>query len=101
MEAGRDVVPNCPKRRGINSHIEPVPPVALGASAIRPIELASAYSVFAAAGKRPVLTGISRVLAPNGDILYEHEIRFEETGIKPTTIAAMNEALQEVVLHGT
>src|SRR5262249_38746106 len=76
-------------------------PVALGASAVRPIEMASVYSVFAAGGRRPVLTGINKVLAPNEDILYEHAVHFEETGLRPETISAMHQALQEVVLHGT
>jgi membrane peptidoglycan carboxypeptidase len=101
METGLPTVIAYAQKMGIRSPLQPYPPLALGANGVRPIELCSAYTVFASGGKRALPTGITKVLAPNGDILYEHEVQFQDTGIQRSTIDKMNEALQEVGLHGT
>jgi len=103
METGLQRVIEYAHRMGITSEIDPYPTLALGAwqSGVRPLELCSAYSVLANNGQRAIPTGIKRILASNGDIIEEDSVRIEDTQIRPTTIEAMNQALREVVLHGT
>lgn len=101
METGLPTVIEYAQKLGIRSPLQPYPPMALGANGVRPIELCSAYTAFANGGRRALPTGITKVLAPNGDILYEHQVRFQDTGIQQSTIEKINEGLQEVVLHGT
>lgn len=48
-------------------------PLALGAGEIRPIDLASLYSVFANNGNKVPLYGIEEVTDSKGNILYKHD----------------------------
>lgn len=103
METGLRTVIGYAHRMGISSEIDPYPTLALGAwqSGVRPLELCSAYSVLANNGQRAIPNGIKRIVAANGDTIEENSVRLEDTQIRPTTIEAMNQALREVVLHGT
>ncbi|NLI01285.1 MAG: PBP1A family penicillin-binding protein [Chthonomonadales bacterium] len=89
------------RKMGITTDLAPYLPLALGASAVRPIELCSAYTVFANQGKRAVPTPVFRVLERNGVLLDEFGSQTEETGIRLGTLQQMDEALREVVLRGT
>lgn len=85
---------------GIESELAPVPALALGVEEVTPLEMAAAYGTFANRGIHvdPVL--VTRVVAPNGDVLYEHV---------PTLTRAFSEqvadqitaTLTEVVRRGT
>ncbi len=101
VRTGIPVVIEYARKMGITTDLAPYPPLALGASAVHPMELCVAYSVFANGGKRVRPTGIFRVLERNGDLLDEFTPDQQDTGIQPTTIEQMNEALRDVVLRGT
>jgi penicillin-binding protein 1A len=89
------------RKMGITTDLAPYLPLALGASAVHPIELCSAYSVFANGGKRAVPTAIYRVMERNGVLLDEFGANLVETGIQARTVQLMDEALRDVVLRGT
>jgi penicillin-binding protein 1A len=50
MDVGPDKVVDLAKSMGVTSPIQPVPSIGLGTASISPLELASAYSTFAAGG---------------------------------------------------
>ncbi len=86
---------------GITSPLDPYMPLALGASAVRPLEMCSAYSVFANLGKRAVPRGIVRVLDRNGDIIEDEEPVLEDTNLRPEAVQQIDEGLRGVVTSGT
>lgn len=101
MDTGLGTVIDYAKRMGITTELAPYPPLALGASAVRPLDLACAYGVFANNGKRVIPLGVVRILAPNGDIIEENTPQVVDVQLRTETLAMMNQALREVVTHGT
>lgn len=101
METRLKTVIDYAHRLGITSEIPPYPPIALGAAAVRPLELASAYTVFANGGKRAVPMGIKRVVAASGEDVGEVTPKLEELGLRPEAVQQMDKALREAVLYGT
>jgi penicillin-binding protein 1A len=91
------------QRLGINSELAPYLPLALGASAVRPIELASAYGVFAAGGTRYEPTGLRSITDYYGrkrELPGEFQ-RKRANLVQPGTVDQMNLGLRNVVLNGT
>ncbi len=90
-------------RLGITSTLQPVLPLALGASAVHPIDLCSAYTAFANGGGRYEPTVISRITDALGRDTYRDEPgrRFHAAFMSPMALDQINAALREVVLHGT
>lgn len=72
----------------------------LGSSSPRPIDMASAFSTFAANGVHAPPTILKKVERNNGEVAYRMEDRSEEV-FKPETIQTVNSALQAVVNGGT
>lgn len=101
FETGIDVVVTYAREMGITTHLDRYLPLSLGASAVKPIDLCVAYSVFANSGKRVTPMGIYRVLDRDGTLLDEFSPKFSDTTIQLTTIEQMNEALRAVVTGGT
>jgi penicillin-binding protein 1A len=103
-ETGLGTVIDYARRLGIST-IDPArdkyPPLALGAASVRPIELATAYTVFANNGKRATPMIISRVVDDNGDVVKDVAPDVQDTHIKEEALSQLNQALREVVLHGT
>ena len=74
--------------------------VALGALETSPIELASAYGVWAARGERAEPTPIVRILDANDVVLENNEEPKRERVVKETTADTMNEVLRGVFTPG-
>lgn len=89
------------KKMGITTEIAPYLPSALGASAVRPIDLASAYSVFPNQGRRAMPMSIARVSDPNGEVLWENQPQITEPLVKESTVEQIDKALKAVVESGT
>jgi len=88
-------------RFGIESPLDPVLPLALGASAVRPIELARAYSVFPLKGNRIEPFMIRRVEDRNGVVLLEQQGQITPNVISPQTAEWMDQILRTAVVSGT
>src|SRR5205085_1016706 len=88
-------------RMGITTHLEPVLPTALGASAVRPIDLCSAYSIFPAKGNRYLPMGILKVTDADGNNIESYNPQVQREVLKAETIQLMDEALEGVVTKGT
>lgn len=100
-ETGVNTIIEYARKMGITTDLAPYLPLALGASAVKPIELCTAYTVFANGGRRAVPNGIYRVLERNGMLTDEFGSELVETGIRASTIRQIDEALRDVVLRGT
>lgn len=78
LEAGLPTVLATARAAGIGSRLRPYPSIALGAFEISPIEIASAYSVFADGGVRIEPNAIVGVMTSEGTVLDR-----KETALKP------------------
>jgi penicillin-binding protein 1A len=94
-----DVIANA-HALGISSDISPLPSTALGASEVRPVDLAEAYAAFANLGTRVRPHFVRRVETQDGDVLWEAEPEGEEV-IDAGTAFVLTTMLQDVVSRGT
>src|SRR5436853_242981 len=70
MRVGIDTIAALAQRLGITSPIAPVPSSAIGASAVRPLELVTAYTAFANLGSVVQPRLITRIEDPTGRPAY-------------------------------
>ena len=88
------------KRLGIHTELPAYPSVALGAGGLPPIELTSAYAVFANGGKRKKPIGIHYVEDQYGVNLVENQSPSEQV-LDPGVAYLMTHLMKGVVDHGT
>ncbi len=86
---------------GFRSPLDPVISLVLGSSAVTPLEMAQAYSVFMNYGDRARPFGIKRVIGPNGEVVKEWEPDVQRGVLDPSVCASMDEFLRAVVTGGT
>jgi len=104
-DVGVEQTMNLARAQGLTS-VPPFDPakygvsVALGAVETSPLELASAYGVWAARGERAAPTPIVRILDSNGVVLEDNTEPKRERVVKETTADTMNEVLQGVFTPG-
>jgi membrane peptidoglycan carboxypeptidase len=72
----------------------------LGTASPSALDVANAYATFAARGSRATTTVISKVVGPNGGLLYEHAPR-AEAAFGSDTADTVSYALSRVVTDGT
>lgn len=99
LTSAQDVVALA-KRLGIRSNIPPYPSIALGSGEVSPLDLTSAYAVFANDGVRSAPYSIIRVEDKSGKILYERKPSYENV-LEPKVCHEITSALQNVVQSGT
>ncbi len=100
VEVGPEKIIEVAHRMGIKSELEPVYSLALGAGAVSPLEMASAFSNFATNGVHADPYLISRIDSNDGENIYTHDIQPEQI-LDPALAAAAREPLQSVVCCGT
>ena len=72
----------------------------LGTTAVTPLEMARAFTTFAARGNRPDAVFITRVTGPDGETLVERRPNGER--VMPEELAdTVNQVLQQVIVSGT
>lgn len=87
-------------RIGIQSDLQPNLSIALGTSEITPLELCSAYGVFAMDGKRTEPVAYTRVEDRAGTILEERKPRLRQVfDVEPVRV--LNDVMQGVISRGT
>lgn len=99
LTSASDVV-KMAKRLGIRSNVPPYPSIALGTAEVSPLDLTSAYSVFANDGVRATPYYIIRVEDKSGKVLFERKPEFENV-LEPKICHEMTSVLQGVILYGT
>jgi len=100
VEVGPDRIVDVAHRLGIQSPLDPVYSLALGAGAVSPLELASAYTNFATNGLHAEPYLISRIENSAGEVIYEREVRQTQV-IDAAVAAAVRDPMKAVVCCGT
>jgi len=100
-ELGGEKLALTANRIGIDSEIEPVISLTLGAGAVTPIEIASAYSSFATNGVLAPTYLIERIEDSNGIILYQNIVSQRVSIPDPGAAAAVRKTLEVAAQYGT
>jgi 1A family penicillin-binding protein len=85
---------------GVMSNLTPTLALSLGASAVSPLDMASAYSTLARGGVRIEPTLLRCVTTTDGKVLLQFEQKSERV-FDPEPVAELVDALQDVVEKGT
>jgi len=101
QEVGVDNVVEAAKRCGILSKIVPNASLALGTSEVTPLELTSAYAVFASGGLRVHPFMVTEVKGPDGRTLYKRKDVPGERVVASHVNRDLTAMLFGVVSHGT
>ncbi len=101
LEVGPKTVCETAHRLGITSELEPNATIALGTSAVAPLEMASAYAAFANGGVGVQPHVIAKVRTADGKLLYTRRNANFGRVIDPQYVSMMNTMMQETLLTGT
>jgi len=102
-QTGPETVAYFAQTLGITTPMEVGLPLALGASAVHPLDLCSAYSAFANGGARYTPAFVARLVNAQGQEVWrdDPQTRYCPNFLASRTLDQINVALREVVLHGT
>jgi penicillin-binding protein 1A len=98
---GADSVIALAQRMGISSPIAPYPASAIGASAVRPIELVSAFTAFANYGRAAEPRLVVRVQDPVGRTLWGQGTQLREPAMDSAVAYVAVQMMREAVDRGT
>jgi penicillin-binding protein 1A len=101
LEVGPKTVARVAHRLGVISELDANATIALGTSAVTPLELVSAYDSFANGGIGVQPHVIARVRTANGRLLYARKNANFGRVIDPQYVAMMNSMMEETLLTGT
>lgn len=99
-DLGPERVVDYARQLGVESPLEATPTLALGASAVTPLEMAEAYSVFASGGRHIEPRFIEEITGPDGRPV-ELEPPEPERVIEPAQAYLISSMLRTVVRSGT
>lgn len=100
FDIGLDGIVDVARKMGIESELQALPSLALGAFEIYPIEVLRAYMALSQMGNRPELSYVLRVESLEGDILYEFESQAEPFE-DPAAVGSLVGMMKQTVLSGT
>lgn len=86
---------------GFTTPIDPVLSVGLGTSAVSPLEMAQAYSVFQLNGNRATPFGVTRVVGPDGKLVKAYGPSIRGNVLDSAVAAQIDSYLRAVVQRGT
>ncbi len=101
QEIGADKIASVARRLGIRSKLHTSPSMALGTSEVGLLELATAYGTLASGGLAVEPFAIRRILASDGEVLFERRDAAPRMLVAPDTIGAMNTMLNAAIVSGT
>jgi penicillin-binding protein 1A len=93
------VIETC-RTLGINSPMEPVTSLPLGAIGVTPLEMANAYATFASYGWQSEATVIVRVTDSSGNVLLDNTPK-PQLVLEPWAAASLTSVMQGVITNGT
>ena len=100
-KVGVDTAIRYARMMGIESPLAPYYTLALGASAVTPLEMADAYATIDNGGARPIPTPIEQITDGAGQILEDDVPKLETTSISASACSEMSDMLRDVVTSGT
>ncbi len=86
---------------GIATEMPPYPAVALGSTAVAPLELATVYATFAAGGMRPAVHGLAAVVDSRGKPVAGTPLPAPERAVSPQTDFLVTSLMIGVLERGT
>ena len=101
LEIGPKTVAATAQRLGIRSKLDANASIALGTSAVTPLELVSAYASFANGGVSVEPYVITEVITRDGDLLYTRPDTTPHQVIDPAILANFNLMMRETLKSGT
>jgi len=100
-EVGPNAVVKTAHRLGINSSLLAVPSIALGSSAVTPLELTGAYAPFANGGEAVIPHGIIDIRTRSGKVIWERKGSGKGRVMSPEDAAEVVSMMTEVMATGT
>lgn len=100
IRIGAQKIVDVAHQMGIKSPLAAVPSIVLGASAVSPLEMASAYSTIANQGERVDNYLIERIEDADGTVIYQHQVEGRQV-LEPAMAAAVINTMEKVVSQGT
>lgn len=88
------------QQMGISTKLDAVDAISLGACSVIPIEMASAFSVYANRGVWCEPFGVERIVKQGGEVVLEHTLK-RKVALSEQTAYIMTDMLRSVVDHGT
>jgi penicillin-binding protein 1A len=85
---------------GVRSRLRPYPSATLGSNEATVVDMASSYATFAADGLHTDPVFVTKVVAPDGTVLYE-EIPRRDRVFDANQVRTLNHVLEQVVTRGT
>jgi penicillin-binding protein 1A len=101
MQVGPKAVEKTAHRLGIVSDLQAVPSLALGSSAVTPLELTSAYAPFANGGDGVMPYGIDEIDTAKGAVVWARKTSGLGRVMSPENAAEVTHMMTEVVATGT
>ena len=101
QQVGFQTVADMAKRFGITTPVATNPSMVLGTNDVRLIEMTRAFSEVSARGTSVEPYGISKVVTPDGRVLYQREQSQGQTLVAPYVAAGITDLLQTAVNIGT
>lgn len=100
MDVGPTKVVETAKKMGITSPLAAVPSAALGANAVSPLEMASAFTTFPNLGTHVSPVPIIKITDRRGRILWK-TVEQRRQALKPSVSYLTTTALEDVIARGT
>ncbi len=100
LAVGPENIVEVAHRMGIQSPLGAVPAIVLGAQAVTPLEMASAFSTLANYGERVDNYLIERIEDADGNVIYQHQTQHTQV-LDPALSAAVVNTMEKVVTSGT
>ena len=100
-EVGRPAVARTAQRLGIVTPINTAPAMALGTSAVTPIEMASAYDTFADGGRSAPAYGMESIRTATGRRVWRRQPQAQSQVISNPALQELDQLLRAVVTDGT
>jgi membrane peptidoglycan carboxypeptidase len=85
---------------GVRGEVDPVCAIALGAVGVSALDMATAYAPLATLGRRHPVHLVSRVVGPDGAVVYEQPSESFQV-LEPAVAYLTTQALEDVVRRGT
>ena len=101
LHVGLDSVVGTARRMGISSPVPLVPPIAIGAADVSPLELTAAYTTFANLGGYSAPRVITLVQDAGGTPIYESPLPVMAPALDARVAFQVTSILQDAVAHGT
>ena len=101
MAEGIDTVAALAHALGIRTPIAPYPSSAIGASAVRPLDLVTAYAAFDNDGSSVTPRFIHRISEATGHVVYTEKSAVRDSVLDPRVAFIVRDMMRDVVSRGT